>query len=69
MSLFGERGKGMGRLNNKQLDPTLTGYEAEKLESDLRKRIVGQDEAVLQIVNIYQTFLAEIGRASCRGRV
>lgn len=58
MSLFGERGKGMGRLNNKQLDPTLTGYEAEKLESDLRKRIVGQDEAVLQIVNIYQTFLA-----------
>jgi ATP-dependent Clp protease ATP-binding subunit ClpA len=47
----------MGR-NSKQLDPTLTGYEAEKLESDLRKRIVGQDEAVGQIVNIYQTFLA-----------
>ncbi|HWQ56450.1 MAG TPA: AAA family ATPase [Bryobacteraceae bacterium] len=58
MSLFGERGKGMGRLSNKQLDPTITGYEAEKLESDLRKRIVGQDEAILQIVNIYQTFLA-----------
>ena len=48
----------MGRLSNKQLDPALTGYEAEKLESDLRKRIVGQDEAILQIVNIYQTFLA-----------
>lgn len=48
----------MGRLSNKQLDPTLTGYEAEKLESDLHKRIVGQDEAILQIVNIYQTFLA-----------
>ncbi|MFN7992378.1 MAG: AAA family ATPase [Bryobacteraceae bacterium] len=47
----------MGRTN-KQLDPTLTGAEAEKLESDLRKRIVGQDEAVDQIVNIYQTFLA-----------
>jgi len=47
----------MARLN-KQLDPTLTGYEAEKLDSDLRKRIVGQDEAVDQIVNIYQTFLA-----------
>ncbi len=59
MSLLGlERGKGMGRLNNKQLDPTLTGYEAEKLEADLHKRIVGQDEAVTQIVNIYQTFLA-----------
>jgi ATP-dependent Clp protease ATP-binding subunit ClpA len=47
----------MGRLN-KQLDPSLTGYEAEKLDSDLRKRIVGQDEAIEQIVNIYQTFLA-----------
>ena len=58
MSLLGlERGKTMGRLN-KQLDPTLTGYEAEKLESDLRKRIVGQDEAILQIVNIFQTYLA-----------
>ena len=44
----------MGRLN-KQLDPTQTGYEAEKLESDLRKRIVGQDEAIQQIINIYQT--------------
>ena len=48
----------MGRLNSRQLDPTLTGYEAEKLDSDLRKRIVGQDEAVAQIVNIYQTYLA-----------
>ncbi|MCL4402925.1 MAG: AAA family ATPase [Acidobacteria bacterium] len=58
MSLLGlERGKAMGRLN-KQLDPTLTGYEAEKLESDLRKRIIGQDEAIQQIVNIYQTYLA-----------
>ena len=47
----------MGRLN-KQLDPTQTGTEAEKLESDLHKRIVGQDEAIQQIVNIYQTNLA-----------
>jgi ATP-dependent Clp protease ATP-binding subunit ClpB len=47
----------MGRLN-KQLDPTQTGFEAEKLDSDLRKRIVGQDEAVQQIINIYQTNLA-----------
>ncbi len=61
MTLMGlgiERGKGsMGRLN-KQLDPTQTGFEAEKLESDLRKRIVGQDEAIQQIINIYQTNLA-----------
>src|SRR5499427_5431638 len=53
-----DRGRGtMGRLN-KQLDPTQTGYEAEKLEVDLRKRIVGQDEAIEQIINIYQMHLA-----------
>ena len=61
MTLMGlglERGRGdMGRLN-KQLDPTQTGFEAEKLEADLRKRIVGQDEAIQQIINIYQTNLA-----------
>jgi ATP-dependent Clp protease ATP-binding subunit ClpA len=47
----------MTRLNQ-QLNPSQTGYEAEKLEGDLRKRIVGQDEGVGQIVNIYQTFLS-----------
>src|SRR5215472_17403315 len=47
----------MGRLN-KLLNPTQTGFEAERLESDLRKRIVGQDEAIQQIINIYQTHLA-----------
>ena len=40
----------MGRLN-RQLDPAQTGYEAEKLESDLRKRIVGQDEAIDAVSN------------------
>ncbi|HLK67550.1 MAG TPA: AAA family ATPase [Bryobacteraceae bacterium] len=54
----------MGRLN-KLLDPTQTGLEAEKLESDLRKRIVGQNEAIDQIINIYQTHLAGM---SCPGR-
>jgi len=47
----------MVRLN-KVLDPTLTGREAEDLESSLRRKIVGQDEAIEQIVNIYQTYLA-----------
>jgi ATP-dependent Clp protease ATP-binding subunit ClpA len=46
----------MGRLN-RQLNPKLSGAEAEKLDTDLRKRVVGQDEAVEQIVNVYQTFL------------
>jgi ATP-dependent Clp protease ATP-binding subunit ClpB len=47
----------MARLN-RQLDPTQTGLEAEKLDGDLRMRIVGQDEAIQQIINIYQTHLA-----------
>ena len=47
----------MGRLNQ-QLNPAQTGSEAEKLDADLRKRIVGQDEAVQQIVDVYQTHLA-----------
>src|ERR1017187_7643702 len=56
---FGIEGgrRSMGRLN-KRLDPTQTGFEAERLESDLRKRIIGQDEAIEQIINIYQTHLA-----------
>jgi ATP-dependent Clp protease ATP-binding subunit ClpA len=36
------------------LDPSRTGREAESLETGLRRRIVGQDEAIQQIVNIYQ---------------
>jgi len=47
----------MGRLNQ-QLNPGRTGIEAEKLDTDLRKRIVGQDEALRQIINVYQTYLA-----------
>ena len=47
----------MGRLM-RMLDPMQTGSEAERLESDLRKRIVGQDEAIEQIVSTYQTYLA-----------
>jgi ATP-dependent Clp protease ATP-binding subunit ClpA len=42
----------------KVLDPTLTGRDAEDLEGNLRRKIVGQDEAIEQIVNIYQTYLA-----------
>jgi ATP-dependent Clp protease ATP-binding subunit ClpB len=43
---------------NKRLDPTQCGNDADKLNVNLRKRIVGQDDAIDQIVNIYQTFLA-----------
>src|SRR3984893_4369088 len=38
-------------------DPTKTGRAAEALESNLRKLIIGQDEAIQQIVHRYQMFL------------
>src|SRR5688572_19515233 len=46
----------MVRLNM-ALDPSKTGREAESLEGNLCKLIVGQDEAIQQIVNIYQMHL------------
>jgi ATP-dependent Clp protease ATP-binding subunit ClpA len=39
---------------NVALDPTKTGREADYLEQALHRNIVGQDEAIQQIVNIYQ---------------
>src|SRR5438552_12479306 len=42
---------------NVPLDPTRTGRDATQLESGLRRLIVGQDEAIEQIVNIYQMHL------------
>jgi ATP-dependent Clp protease ATP-binding subunit ClpA len=40
------------------LDPTRKGREAETLEVDLHKKIVGQESAIRQITDIYQTFVA-----------
>lgn len=39
---------------NVPLDPCQTGREAQDLHDGLRKLIVGQDEAIQQIVNIFQ---------------
>ena len=50
-------------LINRMLDPTRTGSEAEKFEADLRKRVVGQDEAIRQIIDVYQTFMAGMSSA------
>jgi ATP-dependent Clp protease ATP-binding subunit ClpA len=41
-----------------RLDPTRMGNGAEELEAGLKRRIIGQDDAIRQIVGIYQTFLA-----------
>jgi len=42
---------------NIPLDPAKTGREAASLETDLRRMIIGQDEAIAQIVNVYQIHL------------
>src|SRR5271169_507620 len=46
----------MVRLNI-ALDPAKTGRDATQLETNLRRMIIGQDEAIEQIVNIYQMHL------------
>src|ERR1700751_3798861 len=46
----------MVRLNI-PLDPGKTGREALSLETNLRRMIIGQDEAVQEIVSIYQMHL------------
>ena len=40
------------------LDPNKTGRQAEELENQLRNLVVGQDEAIHQIVSAYQTHVA-----------
>ena len=54
--------KTMARVNV-PLDPTRTGRDAEVLEGSLRRMIVGQDEAIQQIVNIYQMHLTGMSPA------
>lgn len=44
--------------SNQLLDPSRTGPQAEQLKTSLRSKVVGQDEAIDQIVNLYQAFLA-----------
>jgi ATP-dependent Clp protease ATP-binding subunit ClpA len=46
------------------LDPAKTGTQAENLEKKLRHLIIGQDEAIHQIVRTYQTFLAGLSPVS-----
>jgi len=65
-SLWGEEPKVLPRSRkavdkmvrlNIPLDPGKTGRDAHSLETNLRRMIVGQDEAIGQIVNIYQMHL------------
>ena len=49
-------GKKTGRTNV-PLDPSKMGRESSELQANLRKRIVGQDQAIREIVSIYQMYL------------
>jgi ATP-dependent Clp protease ATP-binding subunit ClpA len=45
------------------LDTTKTGTQAQVLENKLHQLIIGQDEAIHQIVGAYQTYLAGLSPA------
>src|SRR5215831_16992346 len=38
------------------LDPAQTGLAAQEFEARLRSKVVGQDDAIRQVVRVYQTF-------------
>ena len=44
--------------SNEFLNPMQMGVEAEQLHASLRQKIVGQDDAIAPIIEIYQTYLA-----------
>lgn len=46
----------MARLS--MLDPAKTGRDAQELEKKLRRLVVGQEEAIQEVVRTYQTHLA-----------
>ena len=52
----------------KLLNPAQTGREAERLEADLRKRVIGQEEAIQQVLRVYQTHLAGLSSAGTANR-
>src|SRR5262245_62575395 len=43
---------------NTALDPTRRSSDAQDFENAIRRKIVGQDQAVEKVVEIYQMFLA-----------
>src|ERR1700731_4920333 len=50
----------MGAFVARQLDPELRSFESREFEAGLRRRIVGQGEAVQAVVDLYQVFRAEL---------
>lgn len=50
---------------SKMLDPTVPGTSTEKFHNDLERLVIGQSEAVRQVIEIFQTWSAGL---SCTGR-
>jgi len=48
----------MGSLTGRLLDPNRRSFESRNFEAGLRRKIVGQDEAVQAVVDLYQVFRA-----------
>jgi ATP-dependent Clp protease ATP-binding subunit ClpA len=48
----------MGAFVRRQLDPALRSFESRDFEAGLRRKIVGQHEAVQAVVDLYQVFRA-----------
>jgi len=48
----------LGRKLTKELDPTRCSQSAAKFENALRRKVVGQDQAIEKVVEIYQMFTA-----------
>src|SRR5271155_2336104 len=48
----------MGTFIGRELDPSLRSFESRDFEAGLRRKIVGQDEAVQAVVDLYQVFRA-----------
>jgi ATP-dependent Clp protease ATP-binding subunit ClpA len=56
-----ERRSKMARLS--LMDPTKTGKQAQDLEKQLRRLIIGQEEAIQEIVGAYQSYLTGLSPA------
>jgi hypothetical protein len=48
----------MGAFVRRQLDPARRSFDSRDFEAGLRRKIVGQDEAVQAVVDLYQVFRA-----------